>query len=95
MLEFLGLSETQIVALGTALGVFLAALFAGFRGYKAKLTAPANAVPTAALPDEVLQQIEETHNRVAHIEKKVDDHGRQLSAIYTDTQVIRDRKPAR
>lgn len=89
MFEFLGLSSAQLAALGTGAGVFLAALITAYRGFKAKMKEPVNAVPMAAIPPDLDRTIDEMANRVAHIERKVDECARQIAAIYVDTQVLR------
>lgn len=89
--SFFGVDQAQIAAVGAAVGAFLSAAYAAWRGHKAKPgSPPVVEVPKAAIPDDLQDQLDRIENRVEHTERKVDEIARGLHAIHTDTQVIRE-----
>lgn len=89
--SFFGVDQASIAAFGAAVGAFLSAAYAAWRGNKAKPgPAPTIDVPKAAIPEDLQDQLDRIENRVDHTERKVDEITRGLHAIHTDTQVIRE-----
>jgi hypothetical protein len=96
MQNWFGLSGEQLTSIGSAIGVLLAGMAAGFFGYRSKRSARrVTHIPLAALPTELTEDIEEIKNRAEHIERKVDVLEDKVDSIYTDTQVLRDRRRSR
>lgn len=87
--SFFGFDHAQIAAVGAAVGGFLAAAYAAWRGYKAKPASGTPTPPVAPISEDVQDQLDLIGNRVEHTERKVDEALKLLHSIYTDTQVIR------
>lgn len=87
MRDALNLTFEQIASIGAAVGALLVGLYTAWRGYWAgKVAAP------GAPPNEILESLSRIENYVRHTEAKVDDLTDEVGKVYTDTQVLRDRK---
>lgn len=92
MHELLGLSNEQIVSIGTAIGVAIGAIVTAIYGYRSDRSQQQQvAIPMAAIPPEIVEAIDRIENRCTHIEHKTDVLDDKVDRIFTDTQVLRDR----
>jgi hypothetical protein len=87
MRDAFNLTFEQIASIGAALGALLVGLYTAWRGYWAEKAAP-GALP----PNEIITSLARIENYVRHTEAKVDDLTDEVGKVYTDTQVLRDRK---
>jgi hypothetical protein len=87
MRDALNLTFEQIASIGAAVGALLVGLYTAWRGYWAEKAA----VPGVP-PNEILESLSRIENYVRHTEAKVDDLTDEVGKVYTDTQVLRDRK---
>ena len=93
MPDWSSLNYQQAASVGGAIGALLAAAYTAWRGYRSERR-PRKIVnvPLAAIPAELVEQLDRVENRCTHIEKKVDALDEKADRIFTDTQVLRDRK---
>jgi hypothetical protein len=93
MRDAFSLTFEQITSIGAALGALLVGVYTAWRGYWSKKAAvPTVMVPAAVMSPEVMEKLDRIENYVRHTEDKVDDLTDKVGRVYTDTQVLRDRK---
>lgn len=94
MHDWSSLNYQQVTSIGGAIGALLAAAYTAWLGYRSKKRpARTMVIPLAAIPPELVGRLDRIESRCSHIEKKIDMIDGKIDEIYTDTQVLRDRKP--